>query len=103
MATEAAPATTVVSIGHRPSLRQWHDRQVELRRAPGEVGRLVKGRRQRRPDARRSRCGLLAIGSTMRVSPQARGNRCRRNMASISAYSTRQTDASMNAGGRQVH
>ena len=51
-ATEAAiygelkqrlPATTVVSIGHRPSLRQWHDRQVELRRAPGEVGRLVEG------------------------------------------------------------
>jgi putative ATP-binding cassette transporter len=51
-ATEAAiyselkqrlPATTVVSIGHRPSLRQWHDRQVELKRAPGEVGRLVEG------------------------------------------------------------
>ena len=37
------PATTVVSIGHRPSLRQWHDRQVELQRAPGEVGRLVEG------------------------------------------------------------
>ena len=36
------PATTMVSIGHRPSLRQWHDRQVELRRAPGEVGRLVE-------------------------------------------------------------
>jgi putative ATP-binding cassette transporter len=51
-ATEAAiygelkqrlPATTVVSIGHRPSLRQWHERQLELRRAPGEVGRLVEG------------------------------------------------------------
>jgi putative ATP-binding cassette transporter len=37
------PNTTVVSIGHRPSLRQWHDRQVELKRAPGEVGRLVEG------------------------------------------------------------
>lgn len=36
------PAMTMVSIGHRPSLRQWHDRQVELRRAPGEVGRLVE-------------------------------------------------------------
>jgi putative ATP-binding cassette transporter len=36
------PATTLVSIGHRPSLRKWHDRQVELRRAQGEVGRLVE-------------------------------------------------------------
>jgi putative ATP-binding cassette transporter len=32
-----------VSIGHRPSLRQWHDRQIELKRAPGEVGQLVEG------------------------------------------------------------
>ena len=64
-ATEAAiygelkqrlPATTVVSIGHRPSLRQWHDRQVELRRAPGEVGRLVEGATARRPDARLAEC-----------------------------------------------
>jgi putative ATP-binding cassette transporter len=37
------PGTTIVSIGHRPSLRQWHDRQIELKRAPGEVGRLVEG------------------------------------------------------------
>jgi putative ATP-binding cassette transporter len=37
------PATTMISIGHRPSLLQWHDRQVELKRAPGEVGRLVEG------------------------------------------------------------
>src|SRR5882757_4035704 len=37
------PDTTIVSIGHRPSLRQWHDRQIELKRAPGEVGRLVEG------------------------------------------------------------
>jgi len=36
------PATTMISIGHKPSLRQWHDRQIELRRAPGEVGRLVE-------------------------------------------------------------
>ena len=36
------PATTLVSIGHRPSLRKWHDRQIELKRAPGEVGRLVE-------------------------------------------------------------
>jgi ABC-type uncharacterized transport system fused permease/ATPase subunit len=36
------PNTTIVSIGHRPSLRKWHDRQVEFRRAPGEVGRLVE-------------------------------------------------------------
>src|ERR1044071_3517600 len=31
------PSMTMVSIGHRPSLRQWHDRQIELKRAPGEV------------------------------------------------------------------
>ncbi|GEP60509.1 ABC transporter ATP-binding protein/permease [Reyranella soli] len=36
------PAMTMVSIGHRPSLRQWHDRQIELRRGQGEVGRLVE-------------------------------------------------------------
>ena len=36
------PGATIVSIGHRPSLRQWHDRRLELRRAPGEVGRLVE-------------------------------------------------------------
>jgi putative ATP-binding cassette transporter len=37
---ERLPGTTMVSIGHRPSLRQWHDRRLELRRAPGEVGTL---------------------------------------------------------------
>lgn len=37
------PTTTMISIGHRPSLLQWHDRQIELKRAPGEVGRLVEG------------------------------------------------------------
>jgi len=36
------PEATIVSIGHRPSLRKWHDRQVELRRAQGEVGQLVE-------------------------------------------------------------
>ncbi|WP_421997730.1 ABC transporter ATP-binding protein/permease [Reyranella sp.] len=36
------PTTTLVSIGHRPSLRQWHDRQLDLQRTPGEVGRLVE-------------------------------------------------------------
>jgi putative ATP-binding cassette transporter len=37
------PGTTLVSIGHRLSLRQWHERRLELQRAPGEVGRLVEG------------------------------------------------------------
>jgi len=36
------PTTTMVSIGHRPTLRQWHDRRIELQRAPSEVGRLVE-------------------------------------------------------------
>ena len=36
------PSMTMVSIGHRPSLRRWHDRQIELRRAQGEVGQLVE-------------------------------------------------------------
>jgi putative ATP-binding cassette transporter len=39
---ERLPDTTIVSIGHRPSLRKWHDRRLELQRAPGEVGRLVE-------------------------------------------------------------
>jgi putative ATP-binding cassette transporter len=38
---ERLPGTTMVSIGHRPSLRQWHDRRLDLKRAPGEVGTLV--------------------------------------------------------------
>lgn len=37
---ERLPGTTMVSIGHRPSLRQWHDRRLDLKRAPGEVGTL---------------------------------------------------------------
>ncbi len=37
------PGTTVISIGHSPALRQWHDRILELQRKPGEVGRLVEG------------------------------------------------------------
>ncbi len=36
------PATTLVSIGHRPTLQKWHDRRLEVQRAPGEVGRLVE-------------------------------------------------------------
>jgi putative ATP-binding cassette transporter len=36
------PSATMVSIGHRPSLRQWHEHRVQLQRAPGEVGRLVE-------------------------------------------------------------
>jgi putative ATP-binding cassette transporter len=43
------PNTTLVSIGHRPSLRQWHDRQVELQRAPGQVGRLLDANAVARP------------------------------------------------------
>ncbi|MFO1086183.1 MAG: ABC transporter ATP-binding protein/permease [Reyranellaceae bacterium] len=50
-ATEAAiygelkrrlPNATIVSIGHRPSLRQWHDREIQLQRVPGAVGRLLE-------------------------------------------------------------
>jgi hypothetical protein len=29
--------------GQRSGVCQWHDRQVEIKRAPGEVGRLVEG------------------------------------------------------------
>jgi putative ATP-binding cassette transporter len=36
------PTTTLVSIGHRPTLHEWHDRRIELQRAPGEIGRLVE-------------------------------------------------------------
>jgi putative ATP-binding cassette transporter len=36
------PGTTLVSVGHRPSLRQWHDRRIELQRGQGQVGRLVE-------------------------------------------------------------
>jgi putative ATP-binding cassette transporter len=36
------PTTTMVSIGHRPTLRQWHDRRLELQRKPGETGKLVE-------------------------------------------------------------
>jgi putative ATP-binding cassette transporter len=39
---ERLPDTTIVSIGHRPSLQKWHDRQIELRREPGQVGKLVE-------------------------------------------------------------
>jgi putative ATP-binding cassette transporter len=36
------PATTIISIGHRPTLRRWHDRQLRLERAPEQEGRLVE-------------------------------------------------------------
>jgi len=36
------PSTTLVSIGHRPTLRKWHDRRLDLQRKPGETGRLVE-------------------------------------------------------------
>jgi len=41
---ERLPGATLVSIGHRPSLRQWHERHLELRRAPGETGHLVEAK-----------------------------------------------------------
>ncbi|MGQ3302241.1 ABC transporter ATP-binding protein/permease [Reyranella sp.] len=37
---ERLPQATVVSIGHRPSLRQWHETRLDLKRAPGETGAL---------------------------------------------------------------
>ena len=37
---ERLPQATVVSIGHRPSLRQWHEARLDLKRAPGETGTL---------------------------------------------------------------
>ena len=36
------PETTMVSIGHRPTLKKWHDRLLELKREPGKVGTLVE-------------------------------------------------------------
>jgi putative ATP-binding cassette transporter len=39
---ERLPKATLVSVGHRPSLRQWHDRQIELQRGQGQVGKLVE-------------------------------------------------------------
>ncbi len=37
---EKLPQATVVSIGHRPSLRQWHATHLSLKRTPGETGTL---------------------------------------------------------------
>jgi len=36
------PNATLVSVGHSPALRQWHERRLELQRKPGEVGQLVE-------------------------------------------------------------
>jgi putative ATP-binding cassette transporter len=38
MLPQRLPGTTVVSIGHRPSLRAFHRRQVEIRFADGRWG-----------------------------------------------------------------
>lgn len=37
---ERLPNATLVSIGHRASLRQWHERHLDLRRSPGHPGSL---------------------------------------------------------------
>lgn len=37
---ERLPDATLISIGHRASLRQWHERHLELRRSPGQSGSL---------------------------------------------------------------
>ena len=37
---ERLAQATVVSIGHRPSLREWHATRLDLKRAPGETGTL---------------------------------------------------------------
>ncbi|MCW5747951.1 MAG: ABC transporter ATP-binding protein/permease [Alphaproteobacteria bacterium] len=39
---ERLPDTTIVSIGHRPSLRQWHERLLTMRRGPGGRRELVE-------------------------------------------------------------
>ncbi|CAN5273783.1 ABC transporter ATP-binding protein/permease [soil metagenome] len=39
---ERIPGATIVSIGHRPTLRQWHDHRLLLQREPGQVGKLVE-------------------------------------------------------------
>ena len=36
------PNTTLVSIGHSPALKKWHDKVLELKRNQGEVGHLVE-------------------------------------------------------------
>jgi putative ATP-binding cassette transporter len=36
------PNMTLISIGHSPALRQWHDRLIELQRKSGHVGKLVE-------------------------------------------------------------
>ena len=36
------PNMTLISIGHSPALRQWHERTIELQRKSGEVGKLVE-------------------------------------------------------------
>ena len=38
---ERLPQTTIVSIAHRPSVAEFHDRHLVFERGPGHVGRLV--------------------------------------------------------------
>jgi putative ATP-binding cassette transporter len=38
---EELPHTSVISIGHRPSLAGFHERRIHIEREPGGVGRLV--------------------------------------------------------------
>ena len=38
---ERMPHTTVISIGHRPSLAAFHERRMRIEREPGGVGRVV--------------------------------------------------------------
>jgi putative ATP-binding cassette transporter len=39
---ERLPKTGIISIGHRPSLRQWHQRHLVLEPGKGTAGRLVE-------------------------------------------------------------
>jgi len=38
---EKLPGTTVVSIGHRPTLGEFHGRKMRIERGPGDIGTLV--------------------------------------------------------------
>ena len=39
---ERLPKAGIISIGHRPSLRQWHQRHIVLQPGKGAPGRLVE-------------------------------------------------------------
>jgi putative ATP-binding cassette transporter len=38
---EKLPGTTVVSIGHRPTLAEFHQRRMRIERGAGDIGTLV--------------------------------------------------------------